>query len=120
MQAGLMFMATKVFWTPEQLRIQARLEPDDSSLDAQLALYAKAAVKAVEAGTKRTLYLDTEPIPVGAPGNALQAGEDIQLAILMMVAHWFDNPSAVSTAGATSEIPMGFRFLTDPYKWINL
>lgn len=109
-----------VFWAPEQLRIQARLEPDDTSLDAQLTLYAKAAVKAVEAGTNRTLYPDTEPIPEGAPENALRAGEDIQLAILMMVAHWFDNPSAVSTGAAANEIPLGFRFLTDPHRWFSL
>lgn len=113
-------MATKVFWTPEQLRIQARIEADDSSLDQQLGLYAKAAVKAIESGTNRVLFSDTEDLPEDAPENALQAGEDIQLAILMMVAHWFDNTSAVNVGNITSEIPLGFRFLTDPYRWINL
>jgi hypothetical protein len=113
-------MATKVFWTPEQLRIQARLEPDDASLDQQLGLYAKAAVRAIEASTKRTLYSDAEALPADAPENALQACEDIQLAILMMVGHWFDNPSAVNVGNITSEIPLGYRFLTDPHRWLSL
>lgn len=111
---------SKVFWTPEQLRVQARLEPEDSSLDSQLSLYARAAVRAVEAGTKRVLYPPDEPLPDDAPANALQAGEDIQLAILMMVAHWFDNPTAVNIGNITSEIPLGYRFLTDPYRWYSL
>lgn len=106
--------------TPEQLRIQARLEPDDASLDATLELYAKAAFRAIEAGTGRKLYPPTEALPADAPENALQATEDIQLAMLMMVAHWFDNPSAVNVGNITSEIPLGFRFLTDPHRWYSL
>lgn len=111
---------SKVFWTPEQLRIQARLEPEDSSLDNQLELYAMAAVKAIENGTGRVLYSAAEALPENAPENALQASEDIQLAILMMVAHWFDNPTAVNIGNITTEIPLGFRFLTDPYRWYGL
>jgi hypothetical protein len=108
------------FWTPEQLRIQARLDPDDSTLDATLQLYARAAFRSVEAGTGRKLYPPEQPFPADAPANALQANEDIQLAILMMVAHWFDNPSAVNVGNITSEIPLGFRHLTDPHRWIEL
>lgn len=106
--------------TAEQLRIQARLEPDDSALDATLELYAKAAFRAIEAGTGRTLYPPAGALPADAPENALQATEDIQLAMLMMVAHWFDNPSAVNVGNITSEIPLGFRFLTDPHRWYSL
>ncbi|MNC80212.1 hypothetical protein D3C75_1329280 [compost metagenome] len=77
-------------------------------------------MRAVEAGTKRVLYPPDEPLPADAPANALQAGEDIQLAILMMTAHWFDNPGAVNIGNITSEIPLGFRFLTDPHRWYSL
>ncbi|MBF8694907.1 head-tail connector protein [Pseudomonas fulva] len=111
---------SKVFWTPEQLRIQARLEPDDSSLDNQLDLYAKAAVRAIENATNRALFPADVPLPEGAPENALQANEDIVLAILMMVAHWFDNPGAVNIGNITSEIPLGFQFLVTPYRWYSL
>ncbi len=111
---------SKVFWTPEQLRIQARLEPDDSSLDNQLELYAKAAVRAIENATNRTLYPADVPLPEEAPENALRANEDIVLAILMMVAHWFDNPGAVNIGNTTSEIPLGFQFLVTPYRWYSL
>ncbi|WP_210669039.1 head-tail connector protein [Pseudomonas protegens] len=110
----------KVFWTPKQLRIQARLEPDDDSLDDQLSLYARAAVRSVEHGTKRVLYPPDQPLPADAPANALQANEDIQLAILMMVAHWFDNPGAVNIGNITSEIPLGYRHLTDPHRWYSV
>jgi hypothetical protein len=106
--------------TAEQLRIQARLEPDDASLDGTLQLYAKAAFRAIEAGTGRKLYPPGVDLPADAPENALQANEDIQLAMLMMVAHWFDNPSAVNVGNITSEIPLGYRFLTDHYRWVNL
>jgi hypothetical protein len=106
--------------TPEQLRIQARLEPDDASLDSTLELYAKAAFRAIEVGTGRKLFPPAEALPADAPENALQATEDIQLAMLMMVAHWFDNPSAVNVGNITSEIPLGFRFLTDPHRWYSL
>ena len=111
---------SKVFWTLEQLRIQARLEPEDSSLDNQLETYAKAAVRAIENGTNRVLYSAAAPLPGDAPENALQANEDIQLAILMMVAHWFDNPGAVNIGNITSEIPLGYRHLTEPYRWFSL
>lgn len=106
--------------TPEQMRIQARLEPDDASLDPTLTLYAKAAFRAIEAGTGRKLFPPDAALPADAPENALQATEDIQLAMLMMVAHWFDNPSAVSSGAAVVEVPLGYRHLTDPHKWYSL
>ncbi len=105
--------------TLEQLRIQARLEPDDAYLDGTLQLYGAAAFHAIEAHTGRKLYPAGADLPADAPENALQATENIQLAMLMMVAHWFDNPAA-ATDGATAEIPLGFRFLVDPHRWITL
>lgn len=111
---------SKVFWTPEQLRIQARLEPEDGSLDTQLELYAKAAVTAIESHTNRVLFPSAEALPADAPENALPATDNIVLAILMMVAHWFDNPGPVNIGNITSEIPLGFQFLVDPYRWFSL
>lgn len=113
-------MATPLLVTAEQLRIQARLEPDDSSLDSTLTLYAKAAAKAFEKATNRTLYPAGEPLPDDAPPNALQANEDVQLAILMLVAHWFDNPAAVNVGNITSKLPLGFDFLASGSRWGNI
>lgn len=112
-------MDTTPFVSLEQLRIQARLEPDDAALDATLQLYAAAAIKSIEAHTGRALYPSAEALPLEPPENALVATEDLQLAILMMVTHWFDNNAAASDSAVT-EIPLGFRFLVDPHRWYNL
>jgi hypothetical protein len=105
--------------TLEQLRIQARLEPDDTQLDGTLQLYGAAAFHAIESHTGRKLYPAGVALPEDAPENALQATENIQLALLMMVAHWFDN-NAAAADGAVAEIPLGFRFLVDPHRWYSL
>ena len=112
-------MDTTPFVTLEQLRIQARLEPDNTELDGTLQLYAAAAIKAIEAHTGRALYPPNADLPADAPENALIATENLQLAILMMVTHWFDNNAAASDS-AVAEIPLGFRFLVGPHRWCNL
>lgn len=112
-------MQPSPYWTPEQLRIQARLEADDTSADVALELYGKAAIRAIEHYTGRTLYPPGEALPADAAANALVADESVQLAALMMVAHWFENPAAVAE-GAAAEVPFGFRFLVEPHRFINL
>lgn len=102
-----------------QLRIQARLEPDDAVLDGTLQLYAAAAIRSIESTTGRVLYPPAADLPADAPENALIATEDLQLAILMMVTHWFDNNAAASD-NAVTEIPLGFRHLVNPYRWYSL
>lgn len=103
----------------ETLRNQVRLEYEDAASDNLLTLYAKAAAKAVESATGRKLYAVGE-LPAEPPENALVADEDVQLAMLLLVGHWFANREAVNVGNITSQLPLGFDALVSPYRWYRL
>lgn len=42
--------------------------------------------------------------------------ESIKGAILLMIAHWFDNRSAVVTGATSSEVPMGVQHILNHYR----
>nr|WP_278995902.1 head-tail connector protein [Plesiomonas shigelloides] len=104
--------------TLEEVRAQCRIDESSSEEDGLLTMYIAAAKCAVENRTNRML-VDEMPSDPAKVTNELLITDDIKLAILLMVGHWYTNREAVSDY-EKAEVPMSFRFLTDPYRWINV
>ena len=106
----------------ERLREQCRLDSDQVSEDDLLLAYAAAAVRLIENKTGRVLYRagdEQSPAPDPLPANALELGADVELAALLLVAHWFRHREAVTDV-ARATLPLAFDDLVQPYRWFNL
>lgn len=106
----------------EQLRAQCRLDSDQTSEDDLLLAYGAAAVRLIENKTGRVIYRadDREnPAPDPLPANALALAADVELAALLLVAHWFRHREAVTDV-ARATLPLAFDDLVQPYRWFSL
>lgn len=125
--------------TLEQIKSHCRLELDETEEDALLQGYARAARRLVESSTGRRLYRVVVPpdapegadgddaflrtlLPIDAPQNALPVTADVELAMLLLVAHWHRNrePVTEATASGSKKLPMAFDALLQPYRWFSL
>ncbi len=125
--------------TLEQIKSHCKLELDETEEDALLQGYARAARRLVESSTGRRLYRVELPadapegadgdddylrtlLPEGAPENALPVTADVELAMLLLVAHWHRNrePVTEATANGFKKLPMAFDALVQPYRWFTL
>jgi hypothetical protein len=125
--------------TLEQIKSHCRLELDETEEDTLLQGYARAACRLVESSTGRRLYRVTLPadapdgadgdddylrslLPAGAPENALPVTADVELAMLLLVAHWHRNrePVTESTSNGVKALPLAFDALVQPYRWFTL
>lgn len=125
--------------TLEQIKSHCRLELEETEEDALLQGYGRAARRMVETATGRRLFLVVLPLdappdaggdeyylrgllPESAPENALPVTDDVRLAMLMLVAHWYRNrePVTEATAGGSKALPLAFDALVGPYRWFSL
>lgn len=125
--------------TLEQVKSHCKLELDETEEDTLLQGYARAARRLVESSTGRRLYRVVLPddapegadgddeylralLPAGAPENALPVTADIELAMLLLVAHWHRNrePVTESTSNGVKALPLAFDALVQPYRWFTL
>ncbi|MFG0501051.1 head-tail connector protein [Pseudomonas putida] len=125
--------------TLEQIKSHCRLELDETEEDTLLQGYARAARRLVESSTGRRLYRVVLPddapegadgdddylralLPAGAPENALPVTADVELAMLLLVAHWHRNrePVTESTSNGVKALPLAFDALVQPYRWFTL
>ncbi|MNG63274.1 Phage gp6-like head-tail connector protein [compost metagenome] len=125
--------------TLEQIKSHCRLELDETEEDTLLKGYARAARRLVESSTGRRLYRVVLPddapegadgdddylralLPAGAPENALPVTADVELAMLLLVAHWHRNrePVTESTSNGVKALPLAFDALVQPYRWFTL
>lgn len=125
--------------TLEQIKSHCRLELDETEEDTLLQGYARAARRLVESSTGRRLYRVVLPddapegadgdddylrtlLPAGAPDNALPVTADVELAMLLLVAHWHRNrePVTESTSNGVKALPLAFDALVQPYRWFTL
>lgn len=123
----------------EQIKQHCRLELDETDEDVLLQAYAGAARRQVEKETGRRLFWVVLPddapadaqsdeaylrnlLPSGAPDNALPVTDDVELAMLLLVAHWHRNrePVTESTSNGTKALPLAFDALVKPYRWFSL
>jgi len=124
--------------TLQVIKEHCRLELDQTEEDGLLKVYGRAAWRLVESRSGRKLFevvpegateeqLNDEDflrplLPVGAPENALPVTDDVRVAMLLVVAHWFKNREAVTeaTSSGAKDLPLAFDALINPYRWITL
>lgn len=125
--------------TLEQIKSHCKLELDETEEDTLLQAYARAARRQVEKDSGRRLYWVTLPadapadatgdeaylrglLPLDAPENALPVTDDVELAMLLLVAHWHRNrePVTESTSNGVKAMPLAYDALVQPYRWFTL
>lgn len=104
------------FLTMEQIKQQLRLDDDFTDEDDLLKLYGTAAENAASKTLNRNLYLDAVP---DTDCRGMVIVDDIRLAMLMTVSHWYKNRAPV-TPFEQSDIPLTYRFLLNPYRIIPI
>jgi len=97
----------------EEIRSQCRIDSDDDQEDKLLTIYAKAARSKAQHFVNRTLY--DESVPDSDPdGQAIV--DDIKLAMLLLVGHWYENREPVNIGNISTTLPYGFEALLEPYR----
>lgn len=104
------------FLTIEQIKQQLRLDPDFTDEDDLLELYGTAAENAAIKTLNRELYPDAVP---DSDCTGMVIVDDIKLAMLMTVSHWYKNRAPV-TPFEQSDIPLTYKFLLNPYRIIPI
>ena len=100
----------------EELRYQCRIDSDDDTEDVMLTLYLNASLKHAEKITNCHLY--DNAVPDDDP-DGLVIEDDIKLALMLLVSHWYENREEATDA-AKASIPFGFTSLIEPYRYIPL
>lgn len=100
----------------KKLRSQCRIDADDETEDELLNLYFNAGKRKAENFINRKLH--EESVPEGDP-DGLVIEDDILLALMLLVGHWYENREQTSDASKSS-IPYGFESLLEPYRYIPL
>ena len=65
----------------------------------------------------RKLYEDE--VPESDPYGLIIA-DDILLALMLLVGHWFENREQVNVGNIVTAFPFGFESLLQPYRFISL
>ncbi|HHT0069951.1 TPA: head-tail connector protein [Raoultella ornithinolytica] len=102
--------------TIEKLRAQCRIDADDETEDELLLLQYGAACRRAENFINRKLYEDAVP---DTDPDGLKIADDILLALMLLVGHWFNSREEASDVNKMS-IPFGFTSLLEPYRFIPL
>ncbi len=106
--------------TKEQVKTHCRIDADSTEEDAWIETSIKAAALYVQSWTRRRLYENADdPLYLLDP-DALLYGENIEMAMLMLIAHWYANREAVNIGNITSEVPFAVEALLQPYRIYGL
>ncbi len=106
--------------TKEQVKHHCNIEQDFTEDDAWIDTGIKAAERYVEKWTRRRLYEKADdPLYIADP-DALLYGEDVEMAMLMLIAHWYTNRETVSTGSTTSALAFSTEALLQPYRIYGL
>ncbi|POU71686.1 head-tail connector protein [Leclercia adecarboxylata] len=106
--------------TKEQVKQHCNIEQDFTEDDAWIDTGIKAAERYVEKWTRRRLYEKADDPLYMADPDALLYGEDIEMAMLMLIAHWYTNRETVSTGSTTSALAFSTEALLQPYRIYGL
>lgn len=101
--------------TIEELKQQVNVDHDDD--DNLLLTYSSAAKTTIENYINRKLYEDSVPDDCS---NGMVINNVIKVAILMLVAHWYDNREAVAVNSSAVVLPLAYQMLINPYRVIPL
>jgi len=101
------------------IKVHLRLDDDHAGEDTLLQAYGHAAWKLAQNKTGR-LFIEATELPEGAAENALVLDDDVRLAMLLLVAHWYEHREAVSDAAGMKALPLAVDALLGPYRWFTL
>ncbi|EMI7303337.1 head-tail connector protein [Vibrio parahaemolyticus] len=106
----------------EEIKKQCKVDEDDTSQDDELNAYGLAASARLETELQRHVYATRAEIPESdldaiALDEQRHGGEDLKLAIKLMVAHFYRNREQTSEL-TLKEIPEGFHALTGFYRLV--
>ncbi|WET42504.1 head-tail connector protein [Citrobacter enshiensis] len=101
--------------TNEEIKRQLRLEDDDTSEDVLLSALGAAVESRTSTFLNRPLYAKADDIPDGDT-RGLVVSNDIRLAMLMLVTHFYENRSATSEVEKL-ETPQAYNWLVSPYRF---
>ena len=101
------------------IKAHLRLDDDNTDEDTLLQAYGRAAWKLVQNKTGRLLIVGNA-LPDDAAENALLLDDDWSLAMLLLVAHWYEHREAVSEAAGMKVLPLAVDALIGPYRWFSL
>lgn len=93
----------------EEIKLQLRLDDDFSDEDELLELLGKAAQSRTENFLNRKLYATADDRPADDP-DGLVISDDVKLALLLLVSHFYENRSTVTDV-EKMELPMSFNWL---------
>lgn len=102
------------FLTLDEIKQQTYV--DDSDEDSYLQMLGSAAIAYIEDYTNRKLYLTSEE--VNDDEIALIWSDNIKIAALMLVAHFYENREATVTGQTNSTIQFGVKAIISRYKYI--
>ncbi|VVE28280.1 hypothetical protein PPN31114_03517 [Pandoraea pneumonica] len=94
--------------------------PADGGSDPHVELLAKAAQRKIENDTGRKLYPAEEKLPEDAPESAMAVTEDVRVAMLMLIGHWYEHREAVGDGAQLYTVPLAYEALVGPYRWFSL
>lgn len=104
------------FLTLPQIKQQLRLDDDFDDEDEILVIYGNSSERVAVKFLNRNVYNDAVP---DSDPDGIVITDDIRLAMLMTVSHWYKNRGPV-TPFEQSDIPMTWRFLLNPYRIIPI
>lgn len=102
--------------TVEQVKHHCNIEQEFTEDDAWLAGRIKAAVRYVENYTRRTLYDSADDPLYQVDPDRLLYGEDVETAMLMLIAHWYNNREAVATGVSATTLDFAVEAFLQPYR----
>lgn len=102
------------------IKQHVRLEPEFEADDTLLDTYAGAAKRYVERYTDRKLYATTSETGYADDPGALLLDDDITVAMLLLISHWYENREAVTTGTIVAQTPLAVESLLWPYRRLGL
>lgn len=90
----------------ETIKQHCRLEPDFDDDNELLEIYSGAAKRYVEQYTDRKLYATTSESGYADDPDALLLDDDVTVAMLLLISHWYENREAVTTGTIVTQTPL--------------
>lgn len=103
---------------PEEIKDHLRLDDDSADEENLLELLGNAVQARTENFLNRKLYAAENGVPETDP-DGLVMSDDIRLAMLLLITHFYENRSTV-TEVEKLELPMSFNWIVGPYRYIPL
>lgn len=104
----------------ETIKQHVRLEPDFDDDNLLLDTYSGAAKRHVEHYTDRKLYGTTSEQGYADDPTALLLDDEIIVAMLLLIGHWYENREAVTVGVSTTETPMAVPMLLWPHRRLGV